>query len=48
MFVTASLALLFDILKLKKESLPGMIKPDRIDLVVNGKFFVTALITDGG
>lgn len=44
LFLTAIFALLFDILKLKKESWPRMTRPDRIDLMANGLFFVTALI----
>ena len=44
LLLTATLAMLFDVLKLKTESWPGMIKPDRIDLMANGLFFITALI----
>jgi hypothetical protein len=43
-FIAATLALTFNVLEAKKVSWPGTIKPDRIDLMANGLFFVTAVL----
>ena len=42
LFVAATLALTFSVLEAKKISWSGTMKPDRIDLMANGLFFVTA------
>ena len=44
LFVTATLALTFNVLETKKMSLSGTNKPDRIDLMANGLFFVAAVM----
>ena len=44
LFVTATLALTFSVLETKNISWSGTMKPDRIDLMANGLFFVTAVI----
>jgi hypothetical protein len=44
LFVTATLALTFSVLETKKISWSGTIKPDRIDLMANGLFFVTSVM----
>lgn len=44
LFITATLALTFSVLETKKISWSGTMKPDRIDLMANGLFFVTAVM----
>jgi hypothetical protein len=42
--IAATLALTFNVLETKKISQPGMIKPNRINLMANGLFFITVVV----